>query len=242
MPDSTELASAELRELDAELRNEINEDKWVRVQFNPETLKVTFTNQVATPQGSGDQNGTAARLFVGSGTTKLALQLVFDVNAPLPEGQEAVTDVRQLTEKVGYFITPEPQGEGYIPPAVRFLWGSFKFDGIMDSLDETLELFSHDGKPLRASMSISMSQQKIPPASSLRQPSDTASSGSTGPAAGSTPHTPAPAGATLQGMTASRSRGGDWRRIAQANGIENPRMLQPGQLINMSPARSAFRR
>ncbi len=235
MPDSTELATAELRELDAEFENEINEDRRVRVQFNPETLKVTFTNQVATPQGSGDQNGPAARLYVGSGTTKLALQLVFDANAPLPEGQQAVTDVRRLTEKVAYFITPRQEGENFIPPAVRFLWGSFQFDGIMDSVDETLELFSSDGEPLRASVSVSMSQQRI--TEYAFRAVENASSGGTGPAAGSTPHTPAPANATVQGMTASQGRGSDWRQIAQANDIENPRILQPGQLINMIPGR-----
>ena len=30
-----ELAKAELRELDAEMKNEINRDKWTKVQFNP---------------------------------------------------------------------------------------------------------------------------------------------------------------------------------------------------------------
>jgi nucleoid-associated protein YgaU len=28
--------------------------------------------------------------------------------------------------------------------------------------------------------------------------------------------------------------GVDWRQIASANGIENPRLLQPGQLIDLN--------
>ncbi|MFY7947636.1 MAG: peptidoglycan-binding protein, partial [Gemmatimonas sp.] len=73
---STPLAKAELRQLDAEGRNTIERNTWVKVQFNPETLKVTFANQLRTPDGAGDQSGTAARQFVGAGTTQLALQLL----------------------------------------------------------------------------------------------------------------------------------------------------------------------
>ena len=47
MPDSQKLEKAELRELDAEFKNEINPDKKCQVQFNPETLKVSFANQIS---------------------------------------------------------------------------------------------------------------------------------------------------------------------------------------------------
>ena len=71
MDDEAALAKAELRQLDADFKNEISKDKWTVVQFNPETLKVAFANQLATPNGAGDQRGTPARQFVGAGTTKL---------------------------------------------------------------------------------------------------------------------------------------------------------------------------
>jgi hypothetical protein len=35
-------------------------------------------------------------------------------------------------------------------------------------------------------------------------------------------------------MAASQGKGDDWQSIAQANNIENPRRLQPGQLIDMN--------
>ena len=100
MPDAVKLAKAELRQLDAEFNNEINKGRNVTVQFNPETLKVNFANQISTPQGAGDQRGTPARQFVGAGTTRLTLQLWFDVTAPMPEAKDAVDDVRKLTQKV----------------------------------------------------------------------------------------------------------------------------------------------
>jgi hypothetical protein len=132
MPDSVKLEKAELRQLDADFKNEINPDKTCKVQFNPESLKVSFANQIQTPQGAGDQKGTPARQFVGAGTTKLTLQLWFDVTQPSSDGKPQESDVRKLTEKVAYFITPTEDGKKFVPPAVRFVWGSFQFDGLME--------------------------------------------------------------------------------------------------------------
>jgi hypothetical protein len=54
-------------------------------------------------------------------------------------------------------------------------------------------------------------------------------------APGTRPLTEAPAGATVQGLAAQAGRGDQWQAIARANGIENPRHLEPGQLINLDP-------
>jgi contractile injection system tube protein len=229
MPDSQKLEKAELRELDAEFKNEINTDKKCQVQFNPETLKVSFANQVATPSGAGDQKGTPARQFVGAGTTKLSLQLWFDVTAPMPPEQQKEQDVRKLTAKVAYFITPKPEGDKFVPPAVRFIWGSFQFDGIMESMEESLEFFSSDGRPLRASVTINLTQQKITEFTFRA----TAGPGAT-PSPGTRPLTPAPQGKSVQSMADSQGKGGNWQDIASANGIENPRLLQPGQLVDLN--------
>jgi hypothetical protein len=234
MPGSQKLEKAELRELDAEFKNEINTDKKCQVQFNPETLKVSFANQVATPSGAGDQKGTPARQFVGAGTTKLSLQLWFDVTAEFPPELKKEQDVRKLTAKVAYFITPKPEGDKFVPPAVRFIWGSFQFDGIMESMEETLEFFSSDGRPLRASVTINLTQQKITEFTFR----STAGPGAT-KSPGTRPLTPAPQGKSVQSMADSQGKGDSWQLIASANGIENPRLLQPGALIDLN-ARSSL--
>jgi hypothetical protein len=240
-----ELAKAELRQLDQDFKEEIQKDKWTKVQFNPDSLKVSFANQVATPQGSGDQNGPQARQFVGAGTTKLAVTLFFDVTSDMPQGLPAdAIDVRKLTQRVAYFITPKGDPENkpkkYIPPSVRFVWGSFQFDGIMESMEETLELFSFEGRPLRASVAIALTQQKITEFkfNQANDPPPVTRRG--GAAPGTQPVTEAPAGSSLQSMAANQPGGGSvggggWQAIATANGIENPRLLQPGQLIDLNP-------
>lgn len=223
------LAKAVLKEIDAD-KNEINSDKDCQVQFNPETLKVSFANSISKPEGAPATDGKPPTQFVGQGTTKLGLQLWFDITAPMPPEQTAETDVRKLTKKVAYFITPKPgeSAEKMIPPLVRFSWGSFQFDGIMESLEESLEFFSSDGRPLRASLTIGVTQQEI----TEIKPKDITPPGVKTP--GTRPLTQAPAGSSLQGMADRQGKGSNWQDIATANNIENPRLLQPGQLLDMN--------
>lgn len=250
------LQKARLIELNPDLKDEKSGGKNISVQFNPETLKVAFSNQIKQPAnsaGGGARNSsTPARdQFVGAGTTKLTLQLWFDVSGPLPvddngqpvQDQKSVTNVRDLTKNVVYFMTPAGTDQDHLlPPSVEFRWGTFSFKGLFDSLDETLEFFSEDGVPLRASMNISMTQQSINgmTASKDNKPPPGAGGGKTGSnpsgpgGPGTSPMAQAPAGKSLQALAASTGRGGNWQAIAEANGIENPRQLLPGQIINMN--------
>lgn len=228
MSTAQKMAKAELFEVDADFKNVINTEKKCTVQFNPETLKVSFANQIATNSGTGDQKGPSTRQFVGAGTTKLSLQLWFDVTAIPPEEKQE-RDVRTLTTKVAYFITPKPEGENFLPPRVRFIWGSFQFDGIMESMEESLEFFSSDGRPLRASVSINLSQQKI-----MEFKGDENTGPNSTPSPGTRKMTPAPKGKSVQNLADMLGKGANWQVIASANGIENPRLLQPGQLIDLN--------
>lgn len=234
MPRPERLAKAELREIYWDSSGVVHDgdrERTLVVQFNPETLSVTYTNQTV----GGDQRGGAAHQFVGKGTTRLSLDLWFDVTEPLPDGsREPSGDVRKLTEKVNYFIQPKPAEDGedrWIPPGVRFLWGTFLFEGIVESITERLEYFSADGKPLRAQVSLSISSQEIQfkfePASSAG-----------GPGAGpdTQPRQLAQEGDSLQQMVA-KNGSDDWRSVAEANDIENPRFLAPGTPIVMNRRR-----
>lgn len=258
MPDVTHLAKAQLRELDANFTNEINPENWLTIQFNPETLQVSLANSVVTPEGGGSQTGTPTMQFVGAGTTQLTAQAWFDVTVPsfagasgdpLAAGGAAqasmgmaslgqIDDVSKLTQKVAFFITPKQDAQDpnkFIPPAVRFLWGAFQFDGIMNSLNESFEFFSHDGRPLRASVTFTLAQQKIQHFTTNTASASAGSSPATS-GTGTTPLVQAPAGSTLQSIVDREGRGANWQAIAAANGIENPRHLRPGQFIRTTIA------
>ncbi|AQR73139.1 peptidoglycan-binding protein [Sphingomonas sp. LM7] len=221
----TELAKAQLIQLDDDFKNEKPGGQKVSVQFNPETLKVTFANQLVQPQGGDQAAGNTGRQFVGAGTTKLALTLWFDVTAMM---EDAVDDVRRLTQKVIFFMTPTPDkadAKKMVPPATRFVWGSFLFDGIVEGLEESLEYFSPDGKPLRAQITLTLGQQKILTA-------EFKGDGKVPSSPGQKPMSQAKQGDTAQSMAAKNGKS-DWKGMASANGIEDPLRLSPGQLIDV---------
>jgi hypothetical protein len=231
VPEPPQIERAQLLELDQQFQRQINDDKAVRVQFNPESLKVSLANQLQQAASGGDQRGQSARQFVGAGTMKLSCQLWFDVTVPPYVGE--FDDVRHVTEKVAYFITPKGQdGQGggsggqtqLVPPAVRFVWGTFQFDGMMDQFEENLELFSPDGRPLRSSVSIGLSQQKITPYA-FAPPS--------GSSPGRRPLSQVPQGGTIPSMAAAAGRGGDWQGVAAANGVEDPLRPPAGSLVDL---------
>lgn len=226
----TELAKAQLIELDQLFENPLSGGQVTTVQFNPESLKVTFANQLLQTDGKDASAGKPGHQFVGKGTTKLALTLWFDVTAMT---ENAVDDVRRLTQKVIFFMTPKENKKDpkqMIPPATRFLWGSFMFDGIVEGLEESLEFFAPDGKPLRASISLTIAQQ------SILVPKFKGNGAYTSPKTpGQKPMTAAKAGDNAQKLAAKvLGDAQNWQAMAIANGIEDPLRMAAGSLIDVA--------
>ena len=137
------VAKAQLRELDASFEREINKARWVTVQINPHELRTSFSHELGP-------------------TTRLDLRLTFDVDAAAPRGRRAPDDVRRLTERIAYLATPRAvRGGTALRPAVRLAWGTFQFDGHVEALEETLDAFSPDGRPLRATLALSLARAQI---------------------------------------------------------------------------------
>ena len=134
VPEPPRQQKAELRELDQLLSQEVDKDRWVRVQLNPRDLHLSFAD--AEPDASAP--------------ARLALELWLDA--------AGAGDVRRLTQRIAYFATPRRAGDRKPPgvPPVRFVWGPFRFDGHVEALEETLDFFSPDGRPLRARLSLSL--------------------------------------------------------------------------------------
>ena len=82
-------------------------------------------------------NPDRLRLMHGEGAQRLGAELWF----------EDAQDVRALTEPVLALRDAA---------AIRFQWGSVRFDGRVESIAETLDLFAADGRPLRALLELSL--------------------------------------------------------------------------------------
>jgi hypothetical protein len=201
----------------------------VEVHFNPQTLKVSYANE----NKGGDQPGGSSKQFVGSGTSKLAVELVFDTTQT---GQ----DVRKITEKVAYFIqAKEEKSKGKakrVPPGISFEWGSFIFRGVMDSLQESLDYFSEEGVPLRAALSLGISRHEI----EFKFGEASAQAG--GPAAaainegtpGVSPLQSPRQGDSLPELAGRSGFGADWKAIATANNIDDALRLKAGVSVDLN--------
>ena len=150
-----------------------DDDNWLRVHFNPETLKTSLsTNLKSSDRGSGQ---TTAQYIEKSEST-LTLELVFDTSTQAPDihrteggGTDRLvhSDVRRITERIArlFLNTRDPtQADADKPPPpwrCHFRWGSFGFTGTVANMTETLDYFSADGVPLRASVALTLKQDRF---------------------------------------------------------------------------------
>lgn len=227
MPQPPKVAKAVLQEISWRANgSSVTGKRKVSVQFNPESLKVAFSNSIA----GGDQAGGAAIQYAGKGTTKLTFELWFDVTSPdLDKTHQGVTDVRRITAQVAQFMQAKKVGSGrnakYYPPGVRMLWGSFLFEGVMESINETLEYFSEDGVPLRASVAVSLTKQDVDVKFGKSDADVSRSPGGEKTDA-------AKSGESLQQAEAKKGNPRNWPQRAQQNNIENPRHIEPGTRLS----------
>ncbi|MCU0834359.1 MAG: hypothetical protein MUC77_07975 [Chromatiaceae bacterium] len=184
----------------------------IDVQFNPMTLKVALSNSLKASEGS--ENGSAAQ-FVDKSTSTLTVELLFDTSIE-------DSDVRLKTKAIAEaFMKPVESGDQQLAPKrCLFQWGAFEFVGMMASYDETLDFFSPEGTPLRATLAIKLNEDRY----QFRQSAARKSARET-PTFGGAAADSAPA--------ANKGAGRDeraWRDTALYNGQESPRQSAPGGL------------
>lgn len=128
------------------------EGDFLIVQFNPVSLQYTVTNTVKDDGRGKDKKQAVVTQVTG----KLSMDLIFDNT---DDGQSVQLTTSQLALYMG---SPEKKkGKQQTPPILLFEWGSYKFQGVMESYKETLDFFSAEGVPLRASVNISLVEQTL---------------------------------------------------------------------------------
>jgi nucleoid-associated protein YgaU len=161
------------------------------------------------------------------GTRSFSLSLVFDAF----EKEGAERDVRRQTKEIAKLAEPRDQKTG--PPAVRVTWGAdapadspyvgLPFRGVVESVTQKFTLFAEDGTPLRATVDVSFKEVKAP----TRQQKEN-------PPPNTSPLQPRTRvvreGDSLWSIAAAEyGDPGRWRPIAEANGITDPRVVEPGR-------------
>lgn len=205
--------------LKANFKNSVSGESF-NVHFNPQTLQYTITNTLANT-GSGN----SSKQYTGESTGKLTLDLIFDTT-------DTGEDVRLHTVKVAQLMEPG-DSEDKAPPVVEFAWGLYTFSGMVESYRETIDFFSANGVPLRASVNLTLSSQdKVFEGGSRDKTAGTGGSmtGRNNPNAVQT-STPGPNDG--RGVTQTATQAGNpaaAREIAAQNGIENMRFPGSGTL------------
>ncbi len=221
-------------------RADVDLDSKIEVQFNPTTLKVGLANSLK--QNERDQS-TRASQFIEKSSSNLTVELIFDTSdsylvADASSDQEGAqkdlkdTDVRLLVKKIArtFLYNPDVGDENVEPQRCLFVWGAFAFVGIMESLDETLDFFSPEGMPLRATVSLKLNESRFQYLST-----DAAEAQQTTPTISNAPATVDEAVDDAGGSGNNE----DPRSTAMYNGVESPRNPGGGALSVPTPSASA---
>ncbi len=217
---------------------ETDETQHIIVQFNPTSLRVTLSNTLKADNAGGETSSAAQ--YIDKSESTLAVQLLFDTSVPgavngahsangkpktetqtraAQANHEANTDVRLLTKAIAdVFMQPQnPKAERpSAPKRCRFQWGAFVFVGMVSSYNETLDFFSPEGIPLRATLALTLKED--------RYQFDTIKGVESDPR--NLP-TFSPGGEDISAASATRAankKPQQWRETALFNGMENPRL------------------
>jgi Contractile injection system tube protein/LysM domain len=216
-------------------------EKSLPVQFNPTEMTLNKAQQIAEIPIPGLDMPVLQ--FVRGQTETLALELFFDTT---DAGMDS--DAQSVTEKTdAFYQLIKIDRTTHAPPVCRFVWGGSDFPGshfdgrwatqnrkngfqcVVESVRQRFTLFSVDGVPLRATLSLALREYKT-----LQQQIQTIG-------LESPDHTHAytvQAGDTLSRIaSASYDDATQWRAIALANGIADPQALQPGRVLQIPPIR-----
>lgn len=197
------------------IESPVTGDNVVEFRFNPTEYQLQKGNNFAEIAIPGLESPPIQ--FVRGNCERLSVELLADTTDTLQDVRQAyVNRLRNLLRV---------RSESHAPPIVNFVWSGNEFRGVVESLNVTYVLFSPEGVPLRAKLSLTLKEYR-PVEIQLRD----------------TPRTSPDLektwvvrrGDRLSAIAAAVYRDAEaWRAIARANDIKDPRVLQPGTVLTL---------
>ena len=218
-----------------------NNPEPIQVQYNPTDLSFDKSAQVAEIGIPGLDS--PIQQFVRGQAEKLTLDLFFDTTDHGMGTDKGIKSVTEKTDKIYQLIKIEPKR--HAPPICNLVWNeSFPgssigdltpignqdrngFQCIVESVKQKFTLFNPEGVPLRATLTVTLREYKTLDEQlqhlGLSSPDRTHA------------HV-VQRGERLADIAAQYyRRPGQWRAIAEANDIEDPRRLNPGLFLAIPP-------
>jgi nucleoid-associated protein YgaU len=192
----------------------------IECMFNPTEYQLTQTTIVNWTPAPGKPGGTAE--YGGTNPLRLNVTLFFDAYDQL---HGDITP--KITRLLSWTLPMEDTREDYKPtsPLIGFVWGNKQladFCGYLTSVDVKYKLFSKNGTPLRADVTIAL-EGATP---------EFAGTNPTSHATNSTKTHTVVEGESIQAVAFGKlGKPAYWRAIADLNGIDDPFRLAPGTVL-----------
>ncbi len=197
------------------IESPVTGDNVIDFKFNPTEYQLQKANNFAEIAIPGLESPPIQ--FVRGNCEKLSVELLADTS-------DTLLDVRVVyVNKLRNLL--KIRSESHAPPIVNFVWSNNEFRGVVDSLNVTYVLFSPEGVPLRAKLSLTLKEYR-PVEIQLKD------SPKTSPDLEKT--WVVRRGDKLSSIAAAVYRdAGIWRAIAKANQIQDPRTLAAGVVLTL---------
>jgi hypothetical protein len=202
-----------------EILNPRVDDPIIPIRFNPTEYQLQKGNNFAEIPIPGLESPPIQ--FIRGNSEKLTAELVVDTSDTLQDVRKRYTDKLRNLMNIN--------AELHAPPIVRFTWDNEIFKGVVESLNTTYTLFTPDGVPIRAKLNVTLKEYRPVEIQIKERPK-------------SSPNVEkshaVKRGDTL--ATIAMLAYNDptlWREIARHNGIQDPRRLAPGQVVNLPKLR-----
>jgi nucleoid-associated protein YgaU len=138
-----------------------------------------------------------------------------------PENEPLTTRLLAMTELL------EIDRELHAPPPLRFNWGTLEFHAIIEKLTRKVTMFHPDGTPARATLTVNFKEYRT-----LRQQLQ----GLRRESADKTKrHVVVGREALWQLAADEYDDPNEWPRIAEANDLDDPRDIEPGDWLTLPP-------
>lgn len=191
------------------------DERFVPVKFNPTEYQLQKQNTFAEIGIPGLESPPIQ--FVRGASEKLTTELLVDTS-------DTLDDVRiKYVNRLRGLMNID--GRLHAPPIVRLVWDTQVFRGVLESLSVTYVMFRPDGVPLRARLSVTLKEYRPVEIQVRERPT-------------SSPDVEksytAQRGESLSSIAYHVYRDArQWRHIARANGIADPRTLEPGRVLRL---------
>jgi nucleoid-associated protein YgaU len=219
--------------LDTDRKRPVEDPSSIEVQFNPETIKVRYENAFQASQATPSSSAQAR--FSQGRSRLVSITLVFDGIDLGAYGLTQLLAAKTLTvtQRVDLFLRlcQQVNSESHEPSYLRLIWhkGVFgpNFDCRLKSVDINYTTFDADGSPLHAELAVQFIEDLAPKKKSaldnFRSPD-------------LTHRRMVKAGDTLPLLCRDiYGTAEHYLRVAEANGLDDFRLLTPGQELLFPP-------